>query len=381
MRLKGVANLAVVVCVMGCGPSGPATAAKPTPSMTIAPASAPPSAPATAPPVSTSHAAVYLHYYIWWTPTHWRDKLGPDYPIGASPLPLPGTIGPDGCNPHVSLRRASIVDIPSEGLYDQNAPATFDTHIRLASDANIRGFLVDWIGTGVESQTPSSSDENTRLDQLVSRVDAFNATSGRPFLLGLAFAARGNYQRPASNIIADLRFFIAQYGRDAAFRNDFSHKPMVMWMDSRKYPLATVQQVSAAVKSDLYLLGDETAKSWPRDDRYLDGTSYYWSTENPYRNSSAGTSIQTLGREVHASRKAWFAPFIAGYNKQLLGGSCVPRLGAKTLQTIWQINSKSKPDAWFGISWNEFVENTYLEPSLALGRSDLDALTQLIARS
>jgi hypothetical protein len=111
----------------------------------------------------------------------------------------------------------------------------------------------------------------------------------------------------------------------------------------------------------------------------MDGSSYYWSTENPYSNTSAGPWLQSLGSQIHAASKTWFAPFIAGYNKQLLGGTCVPRMGTQTLQNMWQLNAKSKPDGWFGISWNEFVENTYLEPSQALGSSYLDALKQLIA--
>jgi hypothetical protein len=45
---------------------------------------------------------------------------------------------------------------------------------------------------------------------------------------------------------------------------------------------------------------------------------------------------------------------------------------------VWATNATSDPDAWFGISWNEFVENTYLEPSLAYGSTYLDELSHLI---
>jgi hypothetical protein len=377
MRLPAVVAFAVIFSVTGCGASVSRAASSPSPQPTAITPTASPDR--TTDSIWHGHTEVYLHYYIWWTPHHWRDKLGPAYSAGASPLPLPGSIGSDGCNPRASYPSATIVDIPSEGLYDQNAPATFDAHISLAGRTGIRGFLVDWIGTGSPSQTPSSSDESTRLDTLVRRVDAFNATSSQPFGLGLAMAARGNFQRPAADIIADLRYFTAQYGRDAAFRNEFSPKPIVMWMDSRKYPQSTVQQVSAATEGALYLLGDETASSWSRDASFLDGSSYYWSTENPYSNSSAGPSLQSLGNQLHAANKKWFAPFIAGYNKQLLGGTCVPRKSTQTLQNLWTLNAKSKPDGWFGISWNEFVENTYLEPSQALGSTYLDALKQLIA--
>jgi hypothetical protein len=150
-----------------------------------------------------------------------------------------------------------------------------------------------------------------------------------------------------------------------------------MWLDSRKYELATVAAASQAVEPALYLLGDETATSWPRDASYLDGTSYYWSSENPWTNGSAAGQIASLGSQVHDAGKRWFAPFIAGYDKELLGGGCVPRNGISTLQRVWSINAASAPDAWFGISWNEFVENTYLEPSLRYGTSYLDAIRAL----
>ena len=76
-------------------------------------------------------ANVYLHYYLWWTPQHWRDKLGPTYPLDASPLPLPGSIDANGCNPHAAYRGATIVDLPTEGPYNQQLAETFDRHIAL----------------------------------------------------------------------------------------------------------------------------------------------------------------------------------------------------------------------------------------------------------
>jgi hypothetical protein len=91
---------------------------------------------------------VYVHYYLWWTPQHWSDKLGPSYPMSASPLPLPGTLGPDGCSASANYSGATITDIPTEGLYDQNDPSTFDRHIATAAAAGVRGFTVSWQGTG-----------------------------------------------------------------------------------------------------------------------------------------------------------------------------------------------------------------------------------------
>ena len=377
-----VSSLLVGACATAPGPSqsataasGSPTAAPPSPSSGASPSETtlPSEPPASAGPRTT----IYVHYYLWWTTAHWRDKLGPAYPLTSNPMPIPGTVDPTGCSPQVHYPGATIVDLPADGVYDQDSATTFDRHIEVASAAGISGFLVSWQGTGSAAQSPSSSGYDRRLDMLVQRVDAFNARSAAKFHLGLAFASFGDYGRPADEVINDLRYFQHRYGADPAFANQFSPKPIVMWLDSRKYELATVAAASQAVEPALYLLGDETATSWPRDASYLDGTSYYWSSENPWTNGSAAGQIASLGSQVHDAGKRWFAPFIAGYDKELLGGGCVPRNGISTLQRVWSINAASAPDAWFGISWNEFVENTYLEPSLRYGTSYLDAIRAL----
>jgi hypothetical protein len=324
-------------------------------------------------------STVYVHYYLWWTTQHWFDKLGPDYPYATAPIP--GSTDAQGCNPTVTYAGAQIVDVPAGGLYDQAQASTFERHIGQADGAGLKGFLADWQGVGRAGQTPSSSGYDSRLDLLVRTVDAYDSAHGAGFGLGLAYAAFGDYSRPASEIIGDLTYFYERYGRDPAFRNGYSPKPMVMWLDSRKFSVETVRAVSRAVQPYVYLLGDETATSWPRDAQYLDGTSYYWSTQDPWSNPHAGSAVAQLAAQVHADGKRWFAPFIAGYDKQIAGGSCVARRGTDTLTRLWKINSASRPEGWFGISWNEYVENTYLEPTKRYGSTYLDALAALIRSS
>jgi hypothetical protein len=341
--------------------------------------SATPSGGAPANPASGSGATVYLYYYLWWTPNHWRSKLGPAYPVTANPPPLPGHTDSAGCDPVVNYPKATIVDLPNQGLYNQSDPAVFGPQIAEAEAAGITGFLVSWQGTGLPTQTYHSSGYDERLHQMVRAVDLYNQLHPtKPFHLGLAFSAFGDYHRPAAEIVADLSYFTATYGHDPAFENAYSQHPLVVFMDSRKFPVATVAATWTAEHSKAYLVGDETAASWSRDAPYLDASSYYWSSENPLTNRTAGSDVRQLGEEVHEAGKRWFAPFIPGYDDQLVGGSCVPRDGVQTMETVWATNVTSHPDAWFGISWNEFVENTYLEPSLAYGSTYLDELSDLI---
>jgi hypothetical protein len=321
---------------------------------------------------------VYIHYYLWWTPQHWSDKLGSSYPVNANPLPVPGTLGADGCSASVNYSGATITDIPSDGLYDQNDPATFDRHIAAAASAGVRGFTVSWQGTGSPAQD-ASSGYNKRLDLLVSRVNAYNATHAVHFNLALGLSAFGNYSRPSSAVLADLGYFTARYGSNPAFANQFSPKPLAMVLASRKYTGSQVADIGNGFGSKLFLISDDTNKTWATQRQNFSGASWYWSSQNPYSNPQSGSQIQDLGNQVHADHKLWFAPFAPGFNDTLNGhSSCTPRNGIGTLTRIWSMNQQSRPDAWFGISWNEFVENTYLQPSKAFGTQQLDTLRQLI---
>lgn len=363
--------------------SRPSPKAKPTgPPKTLSSSTAGSSTPiqgAPAPlPLAAPSNAVYMHYYLWWTSRHWSEKLGGSYPYSARPLPAPGYFDATGCNPKVRYGGATIVDVPQAGLYDQGSAATFDLHIAQAVAAGITGFIVSWQGTGT-AQTPGSSGYNARLDVLVSRVNTYNAVHGTGFRLVLGMEAFGNYGRPASQVIADLNYFRGRYAANPAFLNRWSRLPMVMWLASRFAPLSTIQAVSAAERGRLFLLGDETSTSWGRDGRYLDGSAYYWSSQDPVRNPQSGAQVAALAAQVHAVGKPWFAPFNGGFNTQLNGGStCVPRRGIATLDGVWNLNRPSRPQAWFGISWNEYVENSYLEPSVLYGRTFLNEIARLI---
>jgi hypothetical protein len=145
----------------------------------------------------------------------------------------------------------------------------------------------------------------------------------------------------------DLAYLRSRYGGNSAFTNHYSPNPLVMIMDSRKLLPSVAQtgavlpQIYRAYGSLLYLIGDETSSTWAADAPYLDAGSYYWSSENPWTNTGVQSQIDSLGSQVHRSGKQWFSPVVAGFNRQLLGGSCVPRNGVQTLDKLWSINGTS----------------------------------------
>jgi len=329
---------------------------------------------------------MYVLYYLWWSTYHWHNTLGPNYPYSqesadisaGTPPPLPGTIDSTGCNEHPSYSGDTIVDIPSVGLYDQAQASTFDHQISVAVSHSITGFIVDWIGTGSSTQTPSSSGYDSRFDLMVKRVDAWNATHTSKFSIGMGLDVFGNYNRPSSQVVGDLTYFRNRYAADPAFKNAYSTKPLVFLVDSKKYPVSTVSAAASAVGGGLFLIGDETPTTVSRDLPYIQGVSWYWSSQNPWTNPQSGQQVAALANAARNAGKKWFSPVIAGFNHELAGGGCVPRNGLQTLDKLWAANAASKPNGWFAISWNEYVENTYLEPSVRYGTKYLDELARLI---
>jgi membrane-bound inhibitor of C-type lysozyme len=339
---------------------------------------------ASAATTSASGPRVFAYYYLWWSSAHWKSSLGPNYPIHSSRLPLPATIGADGCTTHSRYAGNKLTDVPSR-IYSQDDPGQTESDVRQAAAAGLAGFAVNWAGTGAAKQTPTSNPYSRRLQLLVNAVHKVNR-EGIHFSLWLSYKASASI-RSTSYIVNDLAYFVARYGKDSAFDRARSAKPTVIWQGSRKYSASTLQTISSKFRSRLRILGDENKWSASRA-RYLDGDAYYWSSQNPYTNPQSFSQLRTLANSVRAtgrnpdgSGKVWIAPLNPGYNKKLAGGStCVPRRNGQTIRTVYAGNRASRPLDFGLISWNEITEGSYVDPMTRYGSQDLKALKPLLAR-
>ena len=340
--------------------------------------------PARAAPFRSAAAArpsVFAYYYLWWSTNHWKDKLGTSYPYSQTPLPLPATLGADGCNAVSLYSGNQLFDVPA-ALWTQDDGATIERDVRTAASAGLAGFLVNWAGTGSSSQTPTSISYSRRLDAVVAAVRKVNA-EGIAFKVWISLKTASS---PSTSAIAgDLAYLKRQYGSSSALGR-IAGRPVVVWTGSRKYSLSAVKTISGQFRSSFYLVGDETSTSWS-DGRagYLDGDSYYWSSQNPYTNPKSFSQLKTLAAQVRSTKnpdgssKLWVAPFTPGYNAELLrGGSCVPRKGTETMRRLFEGNAATAPDAWALISWNEIAEGTHVVPLQRWGTVYLNQVRALI---
>ena len=343
-------------------------------------------APAPGPAAPTSNAPFFVHYYLWWTNLHWHDKLGPNYPFGTVPPPLPATMGGDGCSATSLYPGNQLLDIPQAGLYTQDDPATFDLNIQQAAAVGIQGFVVSWAGLGTPDQTPDSYGFNRRLESLAGRVAAYNAAHANKFYLIIGYdgASDGGTPRSATWIQNDWNYLLSRHENDPVFQVPYyGNKPVLVLENSWRFSAAAVGAAVGPFTSRAVVIGDEHGLNyWNRGvSPYFAGASWYWSAQDPYGNPQSFSQIAAFAAQLRAEGKLWFAPMTGGFNTAALGGgsTCIPRNNGQTIQMTYDGNKASNPNGWFFISWNEYFENTYIEPSVRYGSRSLDVLQSIIA--
>jgi len=293
--------------------------------------SAPPAGATSTPAKERAAIPLLAYYYIWFDPASWdRAKT----------------------------------DLPLLGAYSSDDRQVMQQHIQWAKAAGIAGFIVSW---------KSTAPLNRRLKQLIAVA---NEEDFKLLIIyqGLDFARN---PRAADRIAADLDYFIQHFADNPAFA--LFDRPVVIWSGTWKFAHDQVAKVTEPRRKRLLILASERSpEAYQRLANIVDGDAYYWSSVNPETFPNYQAKLDAMGRAVHANGGLWLAPAAVGFDARLLGGTkSVDRKDGQTLRT--QINAaiQSAPDGVGLISWNEFSENSYVEPSRAYGRRYLDVLADL----
>lgn len=314
-----VASVALVVAVLGTLASG---------------ASAAPATGAPQPALRPSAPPVLAYYYLWYEAASWR--------------------------------RAKT-DEPVLGPYSSDDASVMTRQVQWAKRAGIAGFLVSW------KHTPTL---DRRLSQLVDIADR------EQFALGIVYQGLDFHRQPqpATRVAGDLDYFV----RTFAARRPFTHfgRPVVVWSGTWKFTPEDIAGVTAPYRADLQLLASEkNVEGYRRIAGSVDGDAYYWSSVNPSSFRGYVEKLSDLGREVHAHQGWWVAPAAPGFDARGVGGtSTVPRQGDRTLLGEIDAALASSPNALGIISWNEFSENSQIEPSVRYGWTALNAVGVRLGR-
>jgi hypothetical protein len=296
------------------------------PLLALRPASAAPAAPAAASPVP-----LLAYYYIWFDTRSW-DRAKDDY--------------------------------PALGRYSSDDPAVMARHVELAKQAGIDGFIVSW------KSTPTL---NRRLEQL-SRIAAANR-----FKLALIYEGLDFHRNPlpVDQVRRDFAEAADRYTRSPAF--GLFDRPVVIWSGTWRFSRAEVARAVSPVRDRLLVLASEKDPEGVRRLAGLvDGDAYYWSSADPLGTPGYREKLAAMERMVHGQGGRWIAPAAPGFDARKVGGTkVVERRDGATLVASLGAARASSPDAVGLISWNEFSESSYVEPSRRYGRRYLDVLASL----
>ncbi len=262
-----------------------------------------------------------------------------------------------------SWDRAKI-DYPLLGRYSSDDQSVMRQQIQWAKSAGINGFIVSWKSTDVL---------NRRLEQLVQIAQEEN------FKLAIIYQGL-DFNRnplPPERIASDLDFFIQHFATLPVFQ--IFSKPMVIWSGTWKFTPDQIANVTGSRRKDLLILASErNLDGYTRLAKYVDGDAYYWSSVNPDTYPDYQGKLDALSQAVHQNSGIWIPSAAPGFDAHLIGGTnTVPRKNGETLRVEFNTALSSSPDVIGIISWNEFSENSYIEPSVNYSSQYLNLLSDM----
>jgi hypothetical protein len=256
------------------------------------------------------------------------------------------------------------VDYPLLGHYSSDDKKVMQEHVRLAKKAGIDGFIVSWKSTDVL---------NRRLAQLIEVADA------EDFKLAIIYQGL-DFDRnplPVDRVAQDLDYFSATYATDKAFT--MFDQPLVIWSGTWKFKPTDIAKVAGTRRDRLLILATErNLDGYQHLADFVSGNAYYWSSVDPETFPGYPDKLIGIGEAVHAHHGLWIAPAAPGFDARMIGGSrIVDRKDGATLRQQMDAALQSSPDAVGLISWNEFSENSYVEPSIKYGSRYLEVLADI----
>jgi hypothetical protein len=280
---------------------------------------------------SSQPTPVLAYYYIWFDSKSW-DRAKTDYPL--------------------------------LGNYSSDDKSVMQQHIRWAKDAGINGFIVSWKSTDIL---------NRRLS-LLAEVAAEENFKLAVIYQGLDFDRN---PLPIDRISSDLNYFTDYFASKPVFQ--IFNKPMIIWSGTWKYSAEDIEKVISTHRVKLMILGSEkNVDGYERIAKSVEGNAYYWSSVNPDTFQGYSDKLIEMSKAIHANHGIWVAPAAPGFDAHVLGGtSLVDRKDGETLRTQINTAQLSSPDVLGLISWNEFSENSQIEPSVNYKKRSLEVLSEI----
>jgi len=272
--------------------------------------------------------------------------------------------------------------------YDSDDPATIARHIRMALEIGLNGFTLNWFAPG------DRTDQN--FATLLTR------SQGTDFQSTIIFSRHfwpGSPAPTQANVAEAVQDVIDRYSWHPNFLR-LAGKPVIFFADMDRVPVQSGQtphQAWAAIRNQVDPEGQTWWISEGLDPSYLavfDGLYVFKITHadapNDYLKASIWANRVREWEKKTGKRKLWIATLTPGWND--LRAGCKPdvrvpsrphkrdREDGAFYRATFDAALKSNPD-WLWInSFNEWMEGTYIEPSVLYGDKYMQITREFVER-
>jgi len=268
-----------------------------------------------------------------------------------------------------SWGNGALTDHPAQ-LYNSGDAGVIGRQIQQAKSAGIDAFIMSWFGPKNGNLTMG----NFNLLLNVAAANGFHAAASVDM-------QEGGYNATTGEVLDSLHTLIGDKVNSPGYLR-YNGKPVIYFWNENRFSAAdwaTMRsQVDPGHKTIWVMEGTNTSLLKTFDGLYLFNIA--WST------NFAGTAGGWMSKTFGAGGSFYSATVMPGWDESRLGGRTNPTspqargTDNQFLIASWNGAISSGAPVIMIVSWNEYFENSYIEPSQKLGTTALDTLRPLTAR-
>lgn len=257
-------------------------------------------------------------------------------------------------------------DRPSRGDYDSRERAVVRDQIAEARRAGIDAFVVSWRGTNDDAAT----DTIRALLKEAGRVGFRIGVVLDHFEGGDAATSRDS-----------LSYLLKEYANHPAYLR-YRGKPVVLFAFQRNLDWGGIRTAVDPSRRSLWIsegLKGEKLYGGAMDGMYA--FNFAWTDGSPrfYERDQKATIGNGGSIFLPTIHPGWNEDKVARRDRRSNPTAARQRDGGAFLRHMWEGATSVHPDVVLVVSWNEFIENSHIEPSRSYGSSAIDTLGPLVA--
>ena len=265
-----------------------------------------------------------------------------------------------------------FIDTPLSGPYTSSDPRIIEKHIQQAQSAGIDGFIVSWWGEN------HYTDQN--LDIILDIAQKYN------FKITIYFESLGDGPRSERELKTMFLSFFEKYADDTRYYCIEGNPVIFVWaVDS--HPPSVWGNILSDVEKEGYSAVYIANTTQPDYLGVFDGLHIYGTVGiDDLRLLYERTALlcRTYGY-LHTTEKQciWAATVCPGYDDRNIPGRSglyQPRDNGKYYRMTGEAALASHPDWLLITSFNEWPENTHIEPSVQYGLTYLEITSQITSQ-